>query len=307
MENKLFTYDLPSNMIVCGDIKHPCQGFTPEDAGMELREGVEFANQFQRTNGIGIWVDCTDAEYYETVPAFRRIIAVRIPAKQRPPSVPCPEFQESLDGLTDEQKKRVDEALAAQQGEGERRCSLTNTELITKVKKWVSDLCKTGGHAWVLRVPVDFSHDPDILINEVCDRLSISATAPQPVQGEAVRWVTASERQPAGYSHAKYKDKEYELIGIYYLGEDGYEFHGKNITLSIGKSSFRFVQWLDESATPATYPAEFVEWMGDKGWNRYNSKWYHPSEDIGYTTPELYTVWRQSQSNKQEPDEPQMG
>jgi hypothetical protein len=48
---------------------------------------------------------------------------------------------------------------------------LTTPELIEKVEWWVKKLCDTGAQAWSLRVPVDFDHDPDMLILEVCARL----------------------------------------------------------------------------------------------------------------------------------------
>lgn len=53
-------------------------------------------------------------------------------------------------------------------------CNLSNAELIDRVEKWVHKLAETGGQAWTLRVPVDFNHDPDMLIIEVCKRFSAS-------------------------------------------------------------------------------------------------------------------------------------
>lgn len=49
-------------------------------------------------------------------------------------------------------------------------CTLTDDELIYKVKEWVGRLCASGGRAWALRVPVDPNYDPDILIHELCER-----------------------------------------------------------------------------------------------------------------------------------------
>lgn len=51
-----------------------------------------------------------------------------------------------------------------------RECDLTDEILMEKCSKWVSDLCKTGGHAWTLRVPVDMDRDPDILFTELIER-----------------------------------------------------------------------------------------------------------------------------------------
>ena len=49
-------------------------------------------------------------------------------------------------------------------------CQLTNEELIRKVRMWVDELCRTGGKGWSLQVPVNMERDPDILINELCNR-----------------------------------------------------------------------------------------------------------------------------------------
>ena len=53
----------------------------------------------------------------------------------------------------------------------EKRCTLTNEELIAKSNEWVSKLAKSGGQAWTLRVPVDFNNDPDMLFCEMGKRL----------------------------------------------------------------------------------------------------------------------------------------
>jgi hypothetical protein len=50
-------------------------------------------------------------------------------------------------------------------------CTLTNEELIEKVKSLTGELCKTGGRSWSLRIPADANNDPDMLIFELCDRL----------------------------------------------------------------------------------------------------------------------------------------
>lgn len=51
-----------------------------------------------------------------------------------------------------------------------RECDLTDEVLIDKCYQWISDLCKTGGMAWTLRVPVDMERDPDILFTELISR-----------------------------------------------------------------------------------------------------------------------------------------
>lgn len=47
---------------------------------------------------------------------------------------------------------------------------LSDTELIAKCSDWISKLCKSGGKAWSLRVPVDFENDPDVLFSELIKR-----------------------------------------------------------------------------------------------------------------------------------------
>lgn len=49
-------------------------------------------------------------------------------------------------------------------------CTLSDGELCTSVIKWVHNLSSTGGKAWCLRVPVDFNHDPDMLMLELVER-----------------------------------------------------------------------------------------------------------------------------------------
>lgn len=52
------------------------------------------------------------------------------------------------------------------------KCTLTNEELKAKIADWVDRFCKTGGRAWSLRVPVDFNHDPDMVILELANRFT---------------------------------------------------------------------------------------------------------------------------------------
>lgn len=48
--------------------------------------------------------------------------------------------------------------------------NLTNKELIEKVSEWNRRLCKSGGKDWTLTVPADVRKDPDLLIQELCNR-----------------------------------------------------------------------------------------------------------------------------------------
>jgi hypothetical protein len=56
------------------------------------------------------------------------------------------------------------------EGESQRRCNLSDDDLIKRCGDWISKLCKTRGGAWCLRVPVDFDHDPDMLFIELIQR-----------------------------------------------------------------------------------------------------------------------------------------
>jgi hypothetical protein len=56
----------------------------------------------------------------------------------------------------------------------ENSCILTDTELVEKCHKWILDLCTTKGNAWMLRVPADANHDPDLLFTELINRFEKS-------------------------------------------------------------------------------------------------------------------------------------
>ena len=47
---------------------------------------------------------------------------------------------------------------------------LSDSELVAKCSEWVSELCRSGGRAWTLHVPVDFTRDPDVLFSELIRR-----------------------------------------------------------------------------------------------------------------------------------------
>lgn len=46
--------------------------------------------------------------------------------------------------------------------------------LIERGREWISKLCKSGGKAWSLRVPVDPENDPDLIFSEIMRRLAES-------------------------------------------------------------------------------------------------------------------------------------
>lgn len=49
---------------------------------------------------------------------------------------------------------------------------LSDEDLVKKCAEWVDKLCKSGGSAWNLSVPVNFEKDPDILLSELIKRYS---------------------------------------------------------------------------------------------------------------------------------------
>ncbi len=50
------------------------------------------------------------------------------------------------------------------------RPEMGNEELAEKCEEWIDKLCKSGGNAWTLRVPVDIDRDPDMLFSELIRR-----------------------------------------------------------------------------------------------------------------------------------------
>lgn len=85
------------------------------------------------------------------------------------------------------------------------KCNLSNDELIKKVQEWVSKLASTGGNAWSLRVPVDFSEDPDVLIVEVCKRLAtMDEYRSQPPTGTASGGYSLEQVEKIALEAAKY-------------------------------------------------------------------------------------------------------
>ena len=89
---------------------------------------------------------------------------------------------------------------------GEKKCALTDAELYDTVQKWVSKLCDTGGSAWTLSVPVNFDHDPDMLITELCKRQS-SLLARHNALVEAVEKTLEAYDSAEGFSKPYCRDE----------------------------------------------------------------------------------------------------
>ncbi len=50
------------------------------------------------------------------------------------------------------------------------RETMTTSELVTKCRAWISDLCN-GKRKWMMRIPAEPDYDPDLLWATMCDRL----------------------------------------------------------------------------------------------------------------------------------------
>lgn len=66
------------------------------------------------------------------------------------------------------------------------KCDLSNEELTTMCRQWVSKLCETGGKAWTLEIPVNYNKDPDLLICELIDRFKKNQSIISPSRGFTV-------------------------------------------------------------------------------------------------------------------------
>lgn len=55
----------------------------------------------------------------------------------------------------------------------EKRCTLSDKELVEAIHQLVSKQCKTGD-AWLMTIPVDFNRDSDMLISELIKRFQLS-------------------------------------------------------------------------------------------------------------------------------------
>ena len=50
------------------------------------------------------------------------------------------------------------------------RCTLSDSELIDKIREANKELCETGGKSWKQSIPARYDKDPDLLIEELCSR-----------------------------------------------------------------------------------------------------------------------------------------
>ena len=57
------------------------------------------------------------------------------------------------------------------------KCTLTDSELIQLSRGMLSELAKTGGRSWTMRVPVDFNRDHDMILCELISRFEMLTQA----------------------------------------------------------------------------------------------------------------------------------
>ncbi len=87
----------------------------------------------------------------------------------------------------------------------EKKCTLSNEDLLLQCEQWVHKLAKSGGKDWCLQVPVNFNRDPDMLFMELINRFKANVQ-----QGNV--WVKASDRLAATFLNWLTKDSFLELI-----------------------------------------------------------------------------------------------
>jgi len=92
------------------------------------------------------------------------------------------------------------------------KCELSNEELIAKLRNWNSKLCDTDGKAWVLKVPVDINNDPDVLIEEVCQRVEQTASLREEL--EKVKLELKFEQDKLNYSERIFSKEKNQLKQI---------------------------------------------------------------------------------------------
>lgn len=56
----------------------------------------------------------------------------------------------------------------------DKKCTLTDLELIRKCEESISKMCKTGGKSFTMSVPVNFNSDTDMILSELVRRFKKS-------------------------------------------------------------------------------------------------------------------------------------
>ena len=203
-----------------------------------------------------------------------------------------PEFQESLQNMSEEIKQRADSKLKAIT----EMCTLSDIELMEECEKWIDKLCKSGGDAWTLEVPVNMNRDPDMLFTELIRRFSkhfkitdvLRDRSPKPagavwVKGDYDQLYEQLKADPEKRI-ACYVDYDYWISDIRYTCRDICSIDGEMMEFQSrghGYGSVRFmpgdekenfiglctemnVEWLYESGTASNKDAIDPEELWDK-------------------------------------------
>ena len=62
------------------------------------------------------------------------------------------------------------------------KCTLSDENLCEKAQYWISKLLDSNGNAWCLSIPVDLNHDPDVVFDELINRVKARAESAAKIQ-----------------------------------------------------------------------------------------------------------------------------
>lgn len=106
--------------------------------------------------------------------------------------------------------------------------------LIEKCRQWISNLCKSGGRAWSLRVPPDPDHDPDLLFSELCRRVKESVDNPVlvPISTEIDNYAIDIKTTPI--AKLSFPSSDFGLYTIHIKTDAKYDIMGREFTFCKG-------------------------------------------------------------------------
>lgn len=76
------------------------------------------------------------------------------------------------------------------------KTELNDKELIEICREWISKMCKTGGNAFTMSVPVRLNYDTDVVLSELINRFEASQFKSN--------WIDVKERLPERDPNVKY-------------------------------------------------------------------------------------------------------
>ena len=167
-----------------------------------------------------------------------------------------------------------------------RGCTLNDAELLERVHDWVSRLCISGGNEWVLSVPVDFNHDPDYLISELCNRY---AAKQEEYASKGMRWVKASERLPEQKVFAKLHG---EIGLLHSINKDSVIFDcgGQGWRYDMTDRTVKEFEWLEEYQPPISDSGSYYQPLFDLLYNEHGLTLLESEmKDIVYVVEKMQT------------------